>query len=140
MWTMRGHTRTGVESNMSEVFPVSQPLSALLDRVKREEAEAHGANKQTLLDIALHVLTNHDYSKADYSQAVALLAKYRLCRLIDKRHPIHCQQLINAERSKLYTRRCANCGLSISSEKSLKTGLGRVCRKKLSPRTSMEAS
>jgi hypothetical protein len=118
---------------------VTQSLSTLLEKVKREEAEHHGASKQTLLAMVEYVLGKCDYSKVAYSQAVAVLAKYRLWRLIDKRHPIRCRQLIETERSKPYDRRCSRCGLPISSGKSLATGLGRICRKKIL-RASMEAS
>jgi len=121
------------------IAQVTQSLSTLLEKVKREEAEHHGASKQTLLAMVKYVLGKCDYSKAEYSQAVAVLAKYRLWRLIDKRHPIRCRALIESERSKPYDRRCARCGLPISSEKSLKTGLGRVCRKKTILRASMGA-
>lgn len=124
---------------MTETFQVTQSLSTLLNQVKREE-ERLGASKETLLSIAEYVLGKHNYSKAEESQAVAFLAKYHLWKLIDKRHPLRSQQLIEAEKSKPYIQRCARCGLPISSEKSLKTGLGRVCRRKLSPRTSKGGS
>jgi hypothetical protein len=123
---------------MTETSQVAQSLSALLNQVRKEETEHLGANKQTLLAIAEYVLGNYSYSKAEYNQAVAYLAKYHLWKLIDKRKPIRSRQLIESERARPYTQRCANCGLPISSEKSLKTGLGRVCRKKLSPRTHKE--
>ncbi len=110
-------------------------LSILLDRVRQEEAQLHGAKKDTLLDMAEYVLGKRDYSKEEYNQAVAMLAKYRLWRLIDKRRPIHCRQLIQVERAKSYNYRCGRCGLPISSEKSLTTGLGRVCRGKVKDST-----
>jgi len=41
------------------------------------------------------------------------------------------KRLIEAERWKPYDARCMHCGAIISSKKSLETGLGVVCRKKL---------
>jgi hypothetical protein len=119
---------------------VTQSLSTLLDQVKGEETKS-AVRKENLLSIANYVLNEYTYTKAEYRAAVAFLAKYHLWRLIDKRRPIRSRKLIEDERLKRYVWRCSRCGLPISSEKSLRTGLGRVCREKASlPNTSKETS
>lgn len=112
-------------------------LSTLLVRLKWEERALHGATKTSLLAVAEYVLDKSDYSRAEYNEAVILLAKYHLAVLVDRRRPGRSRQLIGKERVRDYTRRCARCGLLISSKKSLESGFGRVCRGKAGlPRTS----
>jgi hypothetical protein len=129
-------TEAGALSTKLQMAHASR-LSTLLKKIKWEE-RALQASKTSLLAVAEHVLGNCDYSKEEYNGAVALLAKYRLWKLIDKRKPIRCRQLIEAERAKSYVGRCCNCGRQIFSEESLRTGLGCVCRRKvgLAPRIS----
>jgi hypothetical protein len=113
-------------------------LLLLLKRVKWEERVLRGASKKSLLTIAECVLGNA-YSRQEYDEAIMLLAKYRLTKLVDRRRPIRCRQLIEKERKKPYRRRCARCGLIIIAEKSLQIGYGPVCRKKVGA-TSLRAS
>jgi hypothetical protein len=112
-------------------------LSVLLSRVRQEEAEG-SVKKETLLSIAKGVLCNYGTIQ-ECREAVDVLARYRLAKLANT-HPKYRAKswdLIQKEESKPYERRCCRCGLPISSEKSLETGLGRVCRHKAStPRTS----
>jgi hypothetical protein len=105
---------------------------ALLGRVKVEEAEFHGAKKETLCSVAKYILTHHDYNREEYSKAIRILARYHLAKLADRRKPLRAHCLIKEELAKPYERRCARCGRPNSSKKSLETGYGRVCRKKKS--------
>jgi ribosomal protein S27AE len=107
-------------------------LSDLLAQVRLEESTLQGARKETLLDIARCVLYGHG-SKEECREAVAILAKYRLARLAND-HPRFRKlswELIELEEAKPYEYRCSRCGLPISSQVSLRVGLGRVCRKKV---------
>ncbi|MCW4048070.1 MAG: hypothetical protein NWE99_11020 [Candidatus Bathyarchaeota archaeon] len=106
-------------------------LSTLIQRVRDDEAAFGYAEKEHLINLAEYIVTWRDYSKLEEREAVAILAKYRLWKLADKYHRQKSLQLIQQELAKPWTRRCARCGLPISSEKSLRTGFGSVCRRKV---------
>ena len=110
---------------------VTASLNVLLERVKIEESHLHGVKKSTLLQIALYVLGNK-YLRREYNEAISVLAKYHLWKLVDKRRPRHCRELIEVEIAKPYSFRCCRCGWPISSKKSLEIGLGYICRRKTS--------
>lgn len=106
-------------------------LSILIQRVRDDEAAFGYATKEHLINLAEYILSWHDYSRGEEQEAIALLAKYRLAKLADKYHRQKSWQLIQRELNASWTRRCSRCGLPISSEKSLETGFGSVCRRKV---------
>lgn len=108
-------------------------LSTLLDRVRAEETTLGYARKESLINIAEYILSWNDYAKEEYREAIILLAKYHLGNLANKdpKYRKKSWALIEKELSKPYERRCSHCGLVITSKKSLETGLGVICRKKL---------
>jgi len=105
-------------------------LTTLICRVIADEKAFGYAEKEHLINLAEYILSWHDYSKQEEREAVALLAKYRLAKLANKHNKQRSLQLIQRELDASWQRRCARCGLTISSEKSLETGLGSVCRRK----------
>ena len=108
-------------------------LSILLDRVRAEEASLGYARKESLINIAEYILTWHDYAKEESREAIAILAKYHLANLANT-HPKYRKrswELIEKELVKPYERRCGRCGLVITAKKSLETGYGHVCRRKI---------
>ena len=114
---------------MVMVQVASSELAALVLVVKDEEQRLGYATKERLIDVAECIVNNYGrYAKEEYVAAIALLAKYRMANLTDH---VRGKRLIAAEKTKAYIARCANCGLPISSRKSLETGLGVDCRKKL---------
>ena len=108
-------------------------LQPYVDRVFEEE-KTGSVQKETLLQIAdffaTHTLReiNQDYRAA--LQAHEILIKYRLYKLVAT-YKQAIQNNIDKERKKPYQARCSRCGLAITSKKSLKAGLGVVCRKRL---------
>jgi len=83
------------------------------------------------LAVAEYIITNYagyGYSKEEYTAAIILLARYHMAPLADR---VRGKRLIAAECAKQYDARCMHCGAVITSRKSLETGLGVVCRKKL---------
>ncbi|MGD0072127.1 MAG: DUF6011 domain-containing protein [Candidatus Bathyarchaeia archaeon] len=113
--------------------PESSHLSMLLDRVRGEEVSLGYARKESLIDIAEHMLSWNDSAKEEEREAIALLAKYHLATLANK-HPKFIKKswvLIRQELAKPYEARCCRCGAVITAKKSLETGLGSVCRKKV---------
>jgi len=110
----------------------STKLLGLVLAVKDEEQRLGYAIKERLLAVAEYIASDYcgfDYSKTEYTTAIILLAKYHMAPLADR---IRGKKLIAQERSKAYEARCSHCGLPISSRKSLETGLGIICRKKVS--------
>ena len=105
-------------------------LSTLILRVLADEERFGYATKDNLINLAEYILSWRDYTKEEEREAVALLAKYRLAKLADKYDRQRSLQLIQKELDASWTRRCSRCGLPISSEKSLETGYGSVCRRK----------
>jgi hypothetical protein len=106
-------------------------LVSLILTVKGDEQRFGCARKDSLLAIAEYMATHYrglDYSKEEGTSAIILLARYRMANLADR---LRGKRLIEAERAKAYVARCMHCGAIISSDKSLKTGLGSECRKKL---------
>ena len=106
-------------------------LRELLDKVKLAEKESQSVSKSLLCSIAVYVLNSRDYSKLEYCDATVVLAKYHLWRLIDKTHPARSWGFIQRELARPYEARCMRCGLVITAKKSIATGLGHVCRKRL---------
>jgi hypothetical protein len=100
-------------------------LQNLIFEVKfREEKFGYVLDDQ-LLEIARLVTENrYRISKDLQRDAIIILAKYHMATLAYNRNKI---KEYEATPPKA---RCARCGLPISSKKSLKTGLGAVCRKK----------
>lgn len=106
----------------------SQLLSLILS-VKEDEQRFGYATKTHLINIAEYIASNYGkYTKEEYVNAIILLAKYHMAPLADR---IRGKKLIAAEKSKTYEARCSRCGAVITSKKSLATGLGVDCRKKL---------
>lgn len=106
----------------------SQLLSLILS-VKEDEQRFGYATKQHLIAIAEYVVHNYGkYTKEEYTNAIILLAHYHMANLADHTRGT---RLIAAEQAKAYEARCSHCGAVISSRKSLATGLGIICRKKL---------
>jgi formylmethanofuran dehydrogenase subunit E len=107
-------------------------LSMLLDRVRVEEVSLGYVRKESLINIAEYVVTHgfREISKEESIQVNIILAKYHLYKLTVSYRSMNLFN-IEKEREKPYQARCSRCGLPISSKKSLETGLGVVCRKKL---------
>lgn len=106
-------------------------LGGLIHDVIEDEQRFGYATKERLLTVAEYMATKYvglDYSKQDYTAAIILLAKYHMAPLADR---IRGKKLIVQERAKAYEARCCRCGAIISSKKSLATGLGIECRKKV---------
>jgi len=99
--------------------------------VKDDEQCLGYASKAHLLAVAEYMTSHYrglDYSKEEGVSAIILLARYHMAPLADH---VRGKRLIAAERAKPYEARCCRCGAVISSKKSLETGLGVVCRKKV---------
>jgi hypothetical protein len=104
-------------------------LAVLISRVREDEKLSNSARKEHLINLAEFILSwSSKYTRAEYDQAVALLAKYHLAHLASKRHGL---KWIQTELDKKYKARCGRCGLPISSKVSLAVGYGHVCRRKL---------
>lgn len=104
-------------------------LLSLILSVKEDEQRFGYATKEHLIAVAEYIVHNYGkYTKEEYVNAIILLAKYHMAPLADR---IRGKKLIAQEKSKAYEARCSHCGAVISSRKSLETGLGSVCRKKL---------
>jgi Family of unknown function (DUF6011) len=107
-------------------------LSELLDLVRIDEVFLQSVSKKTLLDLAEFILNKRwQYTTKEHKDAVEILAKYHIAFLADLSHPRCCREIIEKERAKPYERRCGRCGLIITAEKSVQTGYGSVCRRKV---------
>lgn len=109
--------------------PVDCNLSVLLSRVDENERKFHCVKKENLIQVAKYVLSRSgQFDRAEYDKAIQVLAKYHLAHLASRRHS---PEWIEEETLKPYVFRCMRCGLPITAKKSLKTGYGHDCRKKL---------
>lgn len=111
--------------------PTGLTLAQLVAAVEAQEQSLGYAKKDTLIAVAEFMATHmkgYHYTKEEGTTAIILLARYRMANLADRLRGL---KLIAKERAKAYVARCCNCGAVISSEASLKTGLGSVCRKRL---------
>jgi hypothetical protein len=109
-------------------------LSALIQRVHDDETTCGYATKEHLIDVCEFIVSwRGRYSRAEYSEALKLLAHYHLARLANIYHSYRstCRRLINAELAKPYVGRCRRCGLPLKNPVSVEFGHGPVCRKKL---------
>ncbi|MGA2767977.1 MAG: DUF6011 domain-containing protein [Candidatus Bathyarchaeia archaeon] len=109
-------------------------LSVLVQRVHDDETRLGYASKEHLIDVCEFILSwPGRYGRVEYSEAIKLLAHYRLAKLANVYHSYRgtCRRLIEAERAKPYFGRCRRCGKTISNPISLAFGHGPICRKKL---------
>lgn len=113
--------------------PSQRCLRALLNRVRTDENN-YTVRKVTLLDIAECVLTRYDFSPEEYREAIAVLVIRLLSFLLYQLSAFTMMPLVHKNRQMIICNRCARCGLPISSKKSLESGLGYVCRKKVNTR------
>jgi ribosomal protein S13 len=101
-------------------------LNRLVEAVKLREEKFGYVLEEQLLAVAQHLTQHYHWlSRLDREEAVKVLAKYHMATLIGNRHKIE-KALRTQNRA-----RCARCGLVITSKKSLETGLGIICRKKV---------
>jgi hypothetical protein len=109
-------------------------LSTLIQRVRDDETVFSYAKKEHLINVAEYILSwPGKYCEKEYSEAIRVLAHYRLAKLAN-RHPKFRQQswkLIAKELDKKYIGRCRRCGLVLTNPISLEAGHGPVCRRKL---------
>lgn len=104
-------------------------LQNLINEVKMREEKFGYVLDDQLLAIAKEITENRSkYDHVNHAQAVMLLAKYHMAALAYNRGKI--REYEEYENKQPRTR-CSHCGAVISSKKSLETGLGVVCRKKL---------
>jgi hypothetical protein len=109
-------------------------LSTLISQVKSDEESLGYVYKERLISMAEYILSYpRKYYKAEYDEAIKVLAKYHLAHLAERRHG---WKFITAELAKVYVARCKRCGRPISSKVSLATGYGHVCRRKLGKGTN----
>lgn len=109
-------------------------LISLILAIKQEEQQGR-IKKQTLITMAEYMATHTQtfhYTKEEQAAALQILAKYHMAALADR---MKGKTRIQKEKAKAWEYRCSNCGAIITSEESKKTGLGSVCRKKLSAKT-----
>jgi hypothetical protein len=118
---MENASKTAVPPNTAE-----KNLQNMIFEVKfREEKFGYVLDDQ-LLAIAKCLTENkYEIPKELQRNAIIILAKYHMATLAYNRAKI------KEYENKPSRARCARCGLPISSKKSLETGLGVICRKKI---------
>lgn len=109
-------------------------LSVLVQHVRDDETQLGYVTKEHLLNICEFIVGSPGrYGREEYADAVELLRRYHLARLVNVYHAYRstCMRLLKAEQAKPYIGRCRRCGKTISNPISLAFGHGPICRKKL---------
>jgi hypothetical protein len=118
--------KSSISQKEKEISPALLGLNRLLEAVKIREEKFGYVLEEQLLAVVQHLTQHyHWFSRAEREEAIKVLAKYQMATLIGNRHKIE-KALQTQNRA-----RCARCGLVITSQKSLETGLGIICRKKV---------